>query len=263
MIDTQEQKYIKYIGDNKDYLKEFHNIYYNGYKKYLDSYYTSDYVITKKIRANEVTGYNDYGGFVEQYLMQLSEDLIEAEDIYMAYYEAFVENMENDIHRLQKRFKKIDEDLYRAYEIKTIWQFYTGFLVEKLIAMHIEKCSECKVIKNTEEHKKYLDNRYAIDMELDLQGLIGVQSKSVTYLKISDGKKDIHLEKHKRYREKYGAKTFYILSDDYRPYYYIDLKGKMVYLVASEDVKKLTVEQMHVGTYEGLKKSLRGLAIGN
>lgn len=263
MIDTEEQSCISYIRNNKDYLKEFHNIYFNEYKKYLSSYYTSDYVITKKIRANEIIGYNDYDGFVEQYLMQLSEDLVEAEDIYKAYYEAFAENMENEIQWLQKRFNKTNEDLYKAYEIKTMWQFYTGFLVEKLITMHIEECSECKVVKCTEDHKRYLDNRYAIDIEVDLQGLIGIQSKSVTYLNVSDNKKDMHLEKHKAYKKRYNARTFYILNDDYKPCYYVNRNGEKMYLIESEDIKKIKVEQMCNGTYEGLIKSLRGLKYGN
>lgn len=263
MIDTQEQKYIKYIRDNKEYLKEFHNIYYNGYKKYLGSYYNSDYVITKKIRANEVTGYNDYSGFVEQYLMQLSEDIIEAEDVYIAYYEAFVENMEKEIQWLQKRFNKTNEDLYKAYEMKTIWQFYVGFLVEKLIMMYIDAYGEYRTVKHVEEYKRYLDNKYAIDIEIALQGLVGLQSKSITYLNLSDSKKDIHLQKHKAYRGKYNAETFYILSNDFEPCYYIDQNGDKVYLIASEDIKKFKVDQMHTGTYEELAQTLRRVKYGN
>lgn len=254
-----EKQIVDYIKNNNDYLKEFHNIYYDEYEKYLGGYYTADYVITKKVSANKIDGYNNYDEFMEQYLLQLHEDLIEAEDIYMAYYEAFKENMEQELQRLQGKYNKTSDDLYMAYQIKTIWQFYSGFLIEKLIGCYIDRYSSYKAVGHAEKYKRYLDSRYAIDMELEgAEGVIGIQSKSITYLKINDCKKDIHIKKHSDYKEKYKSKTYYILSYNYRPYYYSDATGRKVYLIRSEKVKELKIEDLEKGTYKELAIMMEG-----
>lgn len=252
-----EKQIVDYIENNNDYLKEFHNIYYNKYEKYLGDYYTADYVITKKISANKIDRYNNYDEFIGQYLLQLHEDLIEAEDIYIAYYEAFEENMGQELQQLQERYNKAFDDLYMAYQIKTIWQFYSGFLIEKLIGYYVDGYSLYKVVEHTEKYKRYLDNRYAVDMELEgAEGLIGIQSKSITYLKINDCKKDVHIKKHSDYKEKYKSETYYILSYNYKPYYYNDTTGRKVYLIRSEEVKKLKLEGLKEGTYKELAVSM-------
>lgn len=248
-----EKQIVDYIRNNNEYLNEFHNVYYNNYKYYLDNYYTADYVITKKVAANEINGYDNYDEFMERYLLQLHEDLIEAENIYIAYYECFIDNMKREIQRLQGRYNKTSDDLYMAYQIKTIWQFYSGFLIEKLIGYYVNEYGSYKVVEHMGEYKRYLDNRYAIDMELEgVEGLIGIQSKSITYLKINDYKKDVHIKKHSDYKERYKSKTYYILSYNYRPYYYNDTTGRRVYLIRSEEVKKLKINDLKEGTYKEL-----------
>lgn len=265
LLTKEEIEIIRYIKKNVRYLKEFHNVYYNGYKGYLGGYgsYNSDYVITLKVSANKIVGYSSYDEFIDRYLLQLHDDRIEAEDVYIAYYEAFKENMEQQLQQIQGKYDKGEEDLYKAYEIKTIWQFYIGFLMEKLITMYVDAYSGYRTVRHTEEYKWCLDNKYAVDIEMGLYGLVGVQSKSITYLNLSDSKKDIHLQKHKAYREKYNAETFYILSNDFEPCYYIDQNGDKVYLIASEDIKKFKVDQMHTGTYEELIQTLRRVKDGN
>ena len=90
-----ELLYLKYIEVNKDFLKEFHRIYYTKYREYLKGYKLSDYMITACVKANDITNYSDYEEFSNKYLLELSEDMEEAVSIYNAYYDCFIENMES------------------------------------------------------------------------------------------------------------------------------------------------------------------------
>ena len=44
--------------------------------------------------------------------------------------------MSEDIDRLKEKYNKTDEDIFIAYEIKTVFQFYAGFLMEKILMYH-------------------------------------------------------------------------------------------------------------------------------
>lgn len=261
VIDIEEQIYIKYIENNKDFLKAFHKVYYNKYKEYLKGYRLSDYMITSYVKVNKVVGYENYKEFIEKYLLQIAEETEEATGPYEAYYNCFVENMEKDIKYLLKRFNKTEEDIYIAYEIKTLWQFYTGFLNEKVLTYYIDNYSCYRVAERTLEDKIYIDDNYAIDIEVvdDSGGVMAIQCKSYTYINISEDKKQIHINKHNDYRNTYeNSNTYYILHKDYEPCYYME-GDKPCYLIRSMDVLDIKQDDIHKGTYEGMINQMKGM----
>lgn len=260
IIDIEEQLYIDYIENNKDFLKEFHRIYYVKYKEYLKGYRLSDYMITAYVKVNKAVGYENYRGFINKYLLQMAADPEEAMWLYEAYYNCFIENMAEDIKYLQKKFNKTEEDVYIAYEIKTLWQFYTGFLNEKVLTYYINKYSCYAVAERPLGDRIYIDDNYAIDIEVvdDTEAVIAIQCKSYTYLNISEEKKQIHIKKHADYKNTYkNSNTYYILHKDYKPCYYIK-DNRPCYLIKSEDILKLKQKDIHKGTYEEMISQMKG-----
>lgn len=260
VTEDAEQLYLDYIEENKAFLKDFHRVYYTKYKEYLEGYALSNYMITSYVKANKVAGYNDYDGFINGYLLQLSEDIEEAIEIYNSYYYCFIENMSRDIKYLKRRYDKDDDDIYTAYEIKTVFQFYTGFLIEKKLMYHINGCGDYMVADRTLEERRYVDNTFAVDIEVvGVTGqIMAIQCKSYTYLNISEDKKLIHINKHIEYMNAYdNSNTYYVLYKDYKPCYYIK-DNKPCYLVKSVDVLGLNQSDIQMGTYEGLIKQIKG-----
>ena len=256
IIDIEEQIYIDYIENNKDFLKEFHRIYYNKYKDYLKGYKLSEYMITSYVKVNENIGYENYKEFIDKYLKQIAEDAEEATEVYQDYYNCFIENMAEDIRYLQKRFNKTEEDIYIAYEIKTLWQFYVGFLNEKVLSYYINNCSCYRVAERPLKEKIFIDDTYAIDVEVlnDKDEIMAIQCKSYTYLNISEDKKQIHINKHTDYKNTYeNSNTYYILHKDYEPCYYIDKNSlDHCYFINSKDILDLKQQDIYKGTYEEL-----------
>mgnify|MGYP000143362804 FL=1 len=165
IAEDTEQLYLKYIEDNKAFLKDFHRIYYTKYKEYLKGYNLSDYMITSYIKANKIAEYNNYDEFIDKYLLQLSESTEEASELYNSYYYCFIENMSKYLNTLKWKYNKTDDDIYTAYEIKTVWQFYIGFLNEKILRYYLDNYSDYTVPDRSLEDKRYIDSTYAIDIE--------------------------------------------------------------------------------------------------
>lgn len=260
IIDIEEQIYIDYIENNKEFLKEFHRVYYTKYKEYLKGYKLSDYMITSYVKVNKAVGYENYKEFIGEYLMQIAEDTEEATGVYEAYYNCFIENMAEDIKYLQKRFDKTEEDVYIAYEIKTLWQFYVGFLNEKVLTYYINNYSCYAVAERELKDKIYIDDNYAIDVEaLNAVGnIMAIQCKSYTYLNISEDKKQIHINKHADYKSTYdNSNTYYVLHKDYEPCYYME-NNRPCYLINSEDILRLKQNNIHKGTYEEMISQMKG-----
>jgi len=157
ITDGTEQLYLNYIEENKAFLKDFHRIYYNKYKEYLKGYNLSDYMITSYIKANKITDYNNYLEFIDKYLLQLSADKSEAIEVYNSFYDCFIENMSKYINPLKVKYNKTDNDIYTAYEIKTVWQFYVGFLNEKVLSYYLDYNSVYTVADRSLEDQKLID----------------------------------------------------------------------------------------------------------
>lgn len=254
ITDGTEQLYLNYIEENKAFLKDFHRIYYNKYKEYLKGYNLSDYMITSYIKANKITDYNNYLEFIDKYLLQLSADKSEAIEVYNSFYDCFIENMSKYINPLKVKYNKTDNDIYTAYEIKTVWQFYVGFLNEKVLSYYLDYNSVYTVADRSLEDKRYIDSTYAVDIEaIALTGrIIAIQCKSYTYLNISEDKKLIHINKHIEYTNTYdNSNTYYVLHKDYKPCYYIK-DNKPCYFIKSNDILNLTPNDLKPGTYEGM-----------
>lgn len=252
IISSEEKVYLDYIKNNKDFLKEFHDIYYVGLKKRLEVYRLSDYMITSYVKANKITGYNNYNEFIDKYLLQLSADKSEAIEVYNSFYDCFIENMSEYIFPLKGKFNKSDDDIYTAYEIKTVWQFYTGFLNEKVLRYYLDYNSVYTVADRSLEDKRYIDSTYALDIEAiaPTGRIIAIQCKSYTYLNISEDKKLIHINKHLEYTNTYdNSNTYYMLHQDYKPCYYIK-DNKPCYLIRSNDILNLAPNDLKTGTYE-------------
>lgn len=260
VIDIEEQIYMDYIENNKGFLKEFHKVYYNEYKEYLKGYRLSDYMITSYVKVNEVVGYENYKEFIEKYLLQIAEGTEEAIGIYQSYYNCFIDNMMEDIKYLQNKFNKTEEDIYIAYEIKTLWQFYVGFLNEKVLTYYINNCSCYSVAERSLRDKVYIDDNYAVDIEvLNEEGdIMAIQCKSYTYLNISEDKKRIHINKHNAYKNTYeNSNTYYVLHKDCEPCYYME-DNKPCYLIRSMDILKLNQNDIHKGAYEEMISQMKG-----
>ncbi|MDY2881686.1 MAG: hypothetical protein SOT71_03410 [Romboutsia timonensis] len=116
----KEKEIIQYIHNNKDFLKEFHNIYFTIQSNYLTGYTVKDYIITAYVRYNKIKDFNNYSSFKHKYMLQLNPNISEAIELYEAYYNCFLENMEPYLTPLKHKYNKNDSDIKIAYEIKTI-----------------------------------------------------------------------------------------------------------------------------------------------
>lgn len=257
MITEEEKQYIDYIEANKRFLISFNNIYYIQYKRMLNGYSLKDYMITSKMQMNKLKGYNNYEEFCNVYLKALGEgDMIEGEVIYNSYYEAFKDNMDDEIQKLKQQYNKDDYEIYLAYTIKTIWNFYIGFMVEKLIKAEVNKEKDIMILQREEQQQQLIDDTMAIDMEVTAvtAKTIGLQIKSHTYLKIESEKKDIHIQKQNKYKAKYNSEVYYVLYEDYKPIYNTTTQS---YLFTQNDIKQLQKTDTAKGTYNGLIKCFK------
>lgn len=251
MITDIEQQYIDYTEANKDFLNKLHYIYYNKYKKLLASYCLKDYMITQKIKANKLTNYNNYTDFYVKYLEQLShtDNADEGLIIYNAYFDCFIENMNNDIEKLKHDYNKTDAEIYEAYQIKTIWIFFIGFLIEQLIKNSISKSHTIYIASRSADDQQYIDDNYAIDIEvISDNNICAIQSKSITYLNLDTAIKQQHFNKHIKYKNDYNnSNTYYVLYKNYKP---VHLNHN--YLLTPEDIQSLTKDSLSVGSYNDL-----------
>lgn len=217
-------------------------------------------MITSYVRVNEIGMYENYKEFIERYLLQLAEDTTEATGMYNAYYECFIANMYEDIKKLQSKYDKTEEDIYIAYEIKTLWQFYVGFLNEKVLTYYMDNYSCYGVAERTVEEKIYIDNNYAIDVELvnDEGDIKAIQCKSYTYLRLSEEKKKVHINKHAKYKSDYeNSNTYYVLHQENKPCYYMK-DNEPCYLIESKDILAIKQSDISIGSYEDMMKQMKG-----
>ena len=115
-----EKEVLQYIKHNKNFLKDFHNIYYNIQRNFLTGYSLKDYMITSYVSFNKIKDFNNYNSFKQQYLLQLNSDMETATELYEAYFDCFLENMEEYLTPLKKKYNKNNNDILIAYQIKTI-----------------------------------------------------------------------------------------------------------------------------------------------
>ena len=121
MITEVEDQMMKYIEDNEHFLRSFNDIYYKKFKQKLSGYNLKEYMITSYIKMNSIKCYSNYTELCELYLKELGNGSIEeGEQLYNWYYETFLLNMGTEVQQLKKRHNKTDDDIFTAYEIKTI-----------------------------------------------------------------------------------------------------------------------------------------------
>lgn len=251
----KEKEIIQYIQNNKDFLKEFHHVYFNDQVDYLTRYTLKDYMITAYVRYNKIKDFNDYSSFKYKYMLQLNDNIYEALKIYKAYYNCFMENMDPYLKSLKHKYNKSDMDIKIAYEIKTIWQFYNGFYDETCLINAINNNSiNYSVLNRSIEDKHLLDNNYAIDVEIkdNNNNIMAIQCKQLSYVNLDSNKKEVHLNKHNKYRERFSNATYYILFKDNAPCYYIASSNVKSYLIASNDILNLSYKSFYKGSYEDL-----------
>lgn len=257
MITEEEKQYIDYIEANKRFLISFNDIYCIKYKQILNGCKLKDYMITARIQMNKLKGYNSYEEFYSVYLETLGEgDVMYGEELHNSYYEAFKDNMDDEIQKLEQQYNKSDYEIYFAYTIKTIWNFYIGFMIEKLIKAEVSKEKDIMILQREEQQQQLIDNVMAIDMEVTTvtAKTIGLQIKSHTYLKIESEKKDIHIQKQNKYKAKYNSEVYYVLYEDYLPIYNTTTQS---YLFTQNDIKQLQKTDTAKGTYNGLIKCFK------
>ena len=248
-----EKEIISYISNNKDFLKEFHNIYFNIQRDFLTGYSLTDYMLTQRIRYNLVSNYTNYNSYKQQCLLQLDSNLTTATEWYESYYDCFLENMESYLIQLKKKYNKTDNDIKIAYEIKTIWQSYSGLYDEHCLIEAINNSNSYSIPNWSKEDQHLLDNNYAIDVELidNNNKVIAIQCKQLSYIYLDNNKKEPHLNKHKRYRERFSNATYYLLFKDNDPCYYITNNVKS-YLIASDDISHVSFKNFHKGSFKDL-----------
>lgn len=264
MITEIEQQIMEYIESNDSFLRSFHNIYYRQYKQLINGYSQKDYIVTAAIQMNKLKDYSNYTEYCSQYLKALGKGDIEyGEQLHNYYYDTFVLNMDKELQQLKQRYNKTDDDIYTAYEIKTIWSFYNGFMIEKLIKSAIEtEATYTALAERTEEEQQQIDTQMAIDIEVTAQiTTLGFQIKSYTYLNIEEEEKQKHITKQNKYKQQYdNAEVFYILYKDNKPIYQIKNANNKIpyvsYLFTQKDILELKGEQTAIGSYIGLAKEI-------
>lgn len=264
MVTEIEQQIMEYIESNDGFLRSFHNIYYRQYKQLINGYSQKDYIVTAAIQMNKLKDYSNYTEYCSQYLKALGEGDIEyGEQLHNYYYDTFVLNMDKELQQLKQRYNKTDDDIYTAYEIKTIWSFYNGFMIEKLIKAAIEtEATYTTLAERTAEEQQQIDTQMAIDIEVTAPiTTLGFQIKSYTYLNIEEEEKQKHITKQNKYKQKYdNAEVFYILYKDNKPIYQIKNANSKIpyvsYLFTQKDILELKEEQMAIGSYVGLAKEI-------
>lgn len=265
MVTEIEQKIIDYKENNNRYINSFNSIY-ESYKEWIESIKecnVKDYIITSTIQLNKITNYSNYTEYCSQYLKALGKGDIEyGEQTYREYYNAFILNMDNELQQLKKRYNKTDEDIHKAYNIKTIWNPYNGFMVEKLIKLKIEsEATYTTLAERTVEEQQQIDTQMAIDIEVTApMTTLGFQIKSYTYLGVKEAKKQKHIKQQKKYKEKYAAEVFYILYKDSKPIYQIKNANSKIpyvsYLFTQKDILELNKKKTAIGSYVGLAKEI-------
>lgn len=247
-----EKEIINYISNNKDFLKEFHNIYYNIQRNFLTGYSLKDYMITSYVSFNKIKDFNNYNLFKHKYLLQINSDMEIATELYEAYYNCFLENMEEYLTPLKQKYNKNDSDIQIAYQIKTIWQFYSGFYNEHCLVKAINNNSNSYNVYDRKD-KHLLDNNLAIDMEIidKNNNIMAIQCKQLSYVNLDNAKKKVHLNKHKAYRERFHNTTYYVLFKDNAPWYYSTNNVKS-YLIATCDISHVSIKNFYTGTFEDL-----------
>ncbi|MDY2881687.1 MAG: hypothetical protein SOT71_03415 [Romboutsia timonensis] len=101
------------------------------------------------------------------------------------------------------------------------------------------------------EDKHLLDNNYAIDVEIkdNKNNIMAIQCKQLSYLNLDSNKKEVHLNKHNKYRERFSNATYYILFKDNAPCYYTNSNIKS-YLIASNDILNVSYKSFHKGSHD-------------
>lgn len=264
MVTEIEQQIMDYIESNDSFLRSFHNIYHRQYKQLINGYNQKDYIVTAAIQMNKLKDYSNYTDYCSQYLKALGKgDIDYGEQLHNYYYDTFILNMDKKLQQLKQRYKKDDTDIYTAYEIKTIWSFYNGFMIEKLIKAAIEtEATYTTLAERTEEEQQQIDTQMAIDIEVTAQiTTLGFQIKSYTYLNIEEEEKQKHITKQNKYKQQYdNAEVFYILYKDNKPIYQIKNANSKIpyvsYLFTQKDILELKKEQTAIGSYVGLAKEI-------
>lgn len=266
MITEVEEQIMKYIEDNEQFLRSFNNVYYVKFKNKLKGYSLKDYMITSYVKMNDIKGYSNYTELCDLYLKKLGHGSIEkGEQLYSWYYETFLLNMDKDVQQLKKQHNKTDDDIFTAYEIKTIWNFYNGFMIEKIIRSSIEETEDyTSLADRSEEDQQYIDDNMAIDIELVSKASIyGLQIKSYTYLGIDPKEKQKHFNKQNKYIETYeGSEVYYVLYKNNKPIYktITDTSTKIPYrsyLFTHGDLLELNYKNnISIGSYEGLTNEI-------
>lgn len=247
-----EKEVLHYIQNNKNFLKDFHNIYFNIQRNFLTGYALKDYMITSYVSFNKIKDFDNYHSFKHKYLLQINSDLTTATELYEAYFDCFKENMEEYLTPLKRKYNKNDNDILIAYQIKTMWQFYSGFYDEKCLIEAINNNSNSYNVFNRED-KHLLDNNYAIDIEIiDKDNkILAIQCKQLSYIYLDNNKKEPHLNKHKQYRERFHNTTHYVLFKDNAPCYCITNNVKS-YLIASANISDVSYKNFHKGSFADL-----------
>lgn len=264
MIIEIEKQIMDYIESNDSFLRSFHNIYHRQYKQLIKGYNQREYIVTAAIQMNKLKDYSNYTEYCSQYLKALGENNIEyGEQLHNYYYETFVLNMDKELQQLKKRYNKDDDDIYTAYEIKTVWSFYNGFMIEKLIKAAIEtETTYTALAERTAEEQQQIDTQMAIDIEVTAPiTTLGFQIKSYTYLGIEAEEKQKHITKQNRYKQHYdNAEVFYILYKNNKPIYQIkNAHSKLPYtsyLFTQKDILEMNDRQTAIGSYVGLAKEI-------
>lgn len=265
MVTEVEEQMMKYIKDNEAFLRSFNDIYYKKFKQKLNGYNLKDYMIIAYVKMNTIKGYSNYTELCKLYLETLGNGSIKGgEQLYDWYYETFLLNMDTEVQQLKKQYNKTDDDIFIAYEIKTIWNFYNGFMIEKIIRSEIKETSGYTSLSDrSEEEQQYIDDNMAIDIELVSEtSIFALQIKSYTYLWIDPKDKQKHFKKQNKYIETYdGSEVYYVLYKNNKPIYktITDTSTKIPYrsyLFTPKDILELNYRNISIGSYEGLTKEI-------
>ena len=79
---------------------------------------------------------------------------------------------------------------------------------------------------------------------------MAIQCKQLSYVNLDSNKKEVHLNKHNKYRERFSNATYYILFKDNAPCYYIASSNVKSYLIATENILTVSYKSFCKGSYD-------------
>lgn len=225
---TATEKYIiDFKNSNKQFLIDFHKLYFGSYRD-RGVYKQHGYVmLTDLVTATKIKGYSNFEEFHKLYLIEIGKgNYLNGYRIYYNSLSKFVKLYNEEVKQLLNKYNKKMGDIDTAFLIKNVFQFYEGFLCEKLLKEMVSRSSIITTEHITEEQQREYDLKYSIDIDIAAKNgknRMGIQLKQLSYMYKSKDTKLYHISKLHKWEHVTGETAWYIYCKDLKPYYHKDI----------------------------------------